>query len=1348
MSPDHALEPVEQSTGESRPCIDGRFTVLALLGRGGMAEVFRVRDEVSGQELALKRLRRERLARGELPLAQFEREYHTLAQLDHPSVIKVYDYVVGAEGAYYTMELLDGEDLRQGGALPWQRVCSVLGDLISVLALLHSRRWLHRDLSPRNVVCTRAGLTKLIDFGAMAPMGVSRAVVGTPPYVPPEALQQLALDARADLYAFGALAYRLLTGRSAYPARSFAQLPDIWRTRPAPPAKLVPEIPAALSALVMELLSMERGARPGTASEVMERLDAILPTAPRARPDARASYLATPKLIGRERALVKSRRHLVRSLQGHGSGMLIHGAPGVGRSRFLDVCVLEAKLLGATVLRADGSDGASGDYGVARSLGEQLLTALPDLAAQAARLLKPVLIGVIPGLAELHQSLAPANTERRHLQTALRDWFRNVARHKRILIAIDDLERVDEPSAALLSALAHRSSRRKLIVVASVQRQARDSPAIELFSQITEHVELNALSASETESLLQSVFGNASHLAPLAQYVHGLSQGNPRQVMQLAEHLVSSGHARYAAGSWTLPERLSPAELPASIDAALCASLNRLSAQTHELAQVLALTDPTALSLEDYASLLDGGTHARAFEAIAELIAADILQPEGERYRFSHPRWRELLSERIPPALRPKLHARLLPLAARFREVDELPYHLMHSGQPQRALELLIQRREQGLLTLSARSIRLHELALERAQELGLSPRLRLSLRLSMVLLGGVMGERKVFLDHVEFVLPELERASGLQDYNALGELLPQARASLALERAQARHDALPEQERSLNPTEALRELAWLQVGFESLARITLDAKLCDRLQSLRDFAPDSTLAALMHQGNAAQRLMHKGQLFESYQLKRDVLTQVRNQEQQLRADPMHTGALAGLLAIIGIEEAAWARPQTSEYVEVLLQQPGQRSQAWRVRGLYQLMLGNAVEARQCMRRAQLLSLQDHRKELPSDLQLVNHAVGYFLSDDLGGLKQLESQLERLAERYPGWQTVQRLVRCHHLRLSGDISAALELAESFVRDTPPCSHLVSCWAASVQVWLLSAAGRTEQAAERGVRYLQAFQEQGCQVSDYFDLARATAEVLAQRGQLQAAYALADVVVTDLEGKEFSGIVLGACYETRARVALAAQDRADFERWAERCGRLYNAHDNPALTAKYARLLPRVTSEQAARPQLEQRPPSAEDGDAHHATEWSLMAECISSEERAHCALNVVLEQFGSSEGHLYGLVGGRLTHLASRPHAPNDQSLREFLEYKVQVELAAEDTTGGSDCCVPEGNEGLHRRYQSVVLSALRDGEPLVAAIAAISRDGHGQPTDSSVLAVLAESLLEYDDVDPLTQLT
>lgn len=286
-----------------KPLRVGRYEILAELTRGGMGVVYRARDE-AGREVVVKHLLPEAARRPHI-LRLFEREYETLSTLEHPRIIEVYEY--GYEGGlpYYSMELLNGSDLRDLAPMPYREACSVLRDVASSLALLHARRLVHRDVSPRNIRRTENGRAKLIDFGAVTVFGMTAEVVGTAPCIAPEVLSGLVLDARSDLYALGVVAYFILTGRYPYPARDLAQLPLAWTNRPPAPSEIVPTIPGALDDLVLGLLRHDPMARPGSAAELIDRLTAIGDLEPESDPRVAESFLYTPPLVGREDELEK-----------------------------------------------------------------------------------------------------------------------------------------------------------------------------------------------------------------------------------------------------------------------------------------------------------------------------------------------------------------------------------------------------------------------------------------------------------------------------------------------------------------------------------------------------------------------------------------------------------------------------------------------------------------------------------------------------------------------------------------------------------------------------------------------------------------------------------------------------------------------------------------------------------------------------------------------------------------------------------------------------------------------------------------------------------------------------------
>lgn len=133
--------------------VGSRNRLLQKLGVGGMGVVYRAFDVSEGREVALKRMDQLKQSRQSAEL-RFRREYHSLASLRHPRIVEAYDYGVDAEGPYYTMENLDGRDLRDANDLGPRELCVVLRDIAAALAFLHARGLVYRDVGPRNVRCT------------------------------------------------------------------------------------------------------------------------------------------------------------------------------------------------------------------------------------------------------------------------------------------------------------------------------------------------------------------------------------------------------------------------------------------------------------------------------------------------------------------------------------------------------------------------------------------------------------------------------------------------------------------------------------------------------------------------------------------------------------------------------------------------------------------------------------------------------------------------------------------------------------------------------------------------------------------------------------------------------------------------------------------------------------------------------------------------------------------------------------------------------------------------------------------------------------------------------------------
>ncbi len=285
-----------------RHLVASRYEILALLGAGAMGTVYRARDLELDEIVALKILRRELVDAPE-SLELFRREVKLSRRVTHHNVARVFDIGEHDGDKHLTMELIEGESLgaalAREGAFPVPRAVAVALAVAEGLGAAHEAGVVHRDLKPDNVLLARDGRVVITDFGvARAASGAASAastlggVVGTPAYMAPEQIEARPdVDARADIYAFGAVLYELCTGAKVWPGAS--PFVPARLVGPAPdPHAVAPHLPPALCALIGRCLARRREERPAAVAEVAAALAALVPasalaaTAPRRRPPA------------------------------------------------------------------------------------------------------------------------------------------------------------------------------------------------------------------------------------------------------------------------------------------------------------------------------------------------------------------------------------------------------------------------------------------------------------------------------------------------------------------------------------------------------------------------------------------------------------------------------------------------------------------------------------------------------------------------------------------------------------------------------------------------------------------------------------------------------------------------------------------------------------------------------------------------------------------------------------------------------------------------------------------------------------------------------------------------------
>ena len=264
----------------------GRYQLGEVLGRGGMSTVYRAEDLRLQRTVAVKVMSAALAERDPVSVARFEREARAAASLTHPGIATVYDTGIAGDTRFIVMELAPGRSLQaiiqEEAPLPPARAVEIGARVADVLSVAHAAGIVHRDIKPGNVMVAANGSVKVLDFGiARAAGGATltqvHAVVGTVAFMSPEQAMGEPTDARSDIYSLGCVIYAMLAARPPFMAEvTAAVLHQHTSVPPRPLHEVAANVPAALEALVMQMLAKDPADRPQTAAEVRDRLRATL----------------------------------------------------------------------------------------------------------------------------------------------------------------------------------------------------------------------------------------------------------------------------------------------------------------------------------------------------------------------------------------------------------------------------------------------------------------------------------------------------------------------------------------------------------------------------------------------------------------------------------------------------------------------------------------------------------------------------------------------------------------------------------------------------------------------------------------------------------------------------------------------------------------------------------------------------------------------------------------------------------------------------------------------------------------------------------------------------------------
>ena len=265
--------------------IGNRYEILEIIGKGGMATVYKAQDQVLKRYVAIKVLREEFTTDEEF-IRRFNTEAQSAASLAHQNIVSIYD-VGHQDNIYYiVMELIQGKTLKQiideDGVLPWKWSLNIAIQIASALEVAHKNNIIHRDIKPHNIIITEDGIAKVTDFGIAKAVSNSTitafgTTIGSVHYFSPEHARGGYTDAKSDLYSLGVVMYEMLTGRVPFDADTPVSIAlKHMQEKPVEPIKLNPSIPYSVNKIIMKAMEKDVNLRYQSATEMLKDLNMAL----------------------------------------------------------------------------------------------------------------------------------------------------------------------------------------------------------------------------------------------------------------------------------------------------------------------------------------------------------------------------------------------------------------------------------------------------------------------------------------------------------------------------------------------------------------------------------------------------------------------------------------------------------------------------------------------------------------------------------------------------------------------------------------------------------------------------------------------------------------------------------------------------------------------------------------------------------------------------------------------------------------------------------------------------------------------------------------------------------------
>ncbi len=712
--------------------VNGRYLIEAFVSEGGMGAVYRARDQLRDDRcVALKTLLGKRMH--ETRIGLFMTEFRTMATLRHPNVAEVYDFeaIERSTDYLYSMEFISGSEIleaTEGAGLP-----AILDDVVQIcraLAYLHSRKVIHFDLKPANVLVTN-GVVKVLDFGLAGarPTVESGHVVGTPHYMAPElAARDRVADHRVDLYSLGIMLFQLVCRRLPFSAESWIDLLAAHQVeRVAFTAEESARIPEWLREVILKLCAKDPADRFRSANAVIEAInrgggfDYELDTR-----ETKESYVFSSRFVGREEPFERLLGFVTKRCdEGRAATkplLLIGGQSGVGKSRLMRELRYHLQLSRQSFLEADCYEGSASDYAPVSQL-LRAVARLLDMAGGGELIHRfgPQLVKIAPDLG-VNEVITPAaildnpESERRVVLDAVARFFTEAASRIPYVLYVNDLQWASASTVEILRLLAERvlqletnGKRLPLALLGAFRDDEVKGRPLEglIASQAAEpSLSLRPIGREQVARMIESMLGSEAP-ATFVERVASETGGNPFFIEEVVRALIENGSVFIRDDAWAATTEIQKLEIPASIGAVFRRRAAQLDASERALLELIALfARPLPVSI---LGRIMGGSPEQLYATLAALEQRQMIQRDSSdelAYRTTHDRVRQTVSADLGERSA-AVHARLaqgLEATVGAEPGDwlyDLAHHYWHAG-PSEAAKACVYNTKAGAAAASA----------------------------------------------------------------------------------------------------------------------------------------------------------------------------------------------------------------------------------------------------------------------------------------------------------------------------------------------------------------------------------------------------------------------------------------------------------------------------------------------------------------------------------------------------------------------------------------------------------------------------------------------------------------------